>query len=265
MQPIRLGRSYVSQKGLGYWDFLSYHVIFTADNFLEITEPSGATLLYEGTSAENQVVYALKNSDWKGITNTARGSLSGKHNLKNQRLEFTKKKYGFLITVVCSDGTKRIYESSLRFGQPAFFDKKSKFFSKYYGPIGQYFLIKEEFPNGNKILYEWPTGEPGDSWMIKSCNQDETIIYAWAKFYPKKAKYSQKDRSHGDYGIETSDGRHLEHYYFSHNKIHQLKKVESSEMPPETMEYLSCEDDRKILKMISWPHGRYREVKPPLD
>ena len=42
-QPIRLSRSYISQKGEGYWSFLSYHKIYMHWRFklVEVTEPSG--------------------------------------------------------------------------------------------------------------------------------------------------------------------------------------------------------------------------------
>lgn len=250
VEPIRLSRSYVSQKGLGYWDVLSYHVAFRYCDGIEITEPSGAILIYQG-GYNNSSVFTLQNSDWKGITNTARGSISGKYNLKNQKLEASP----FLadITVFCSDGTTRMYRNAEKFDMKELFDREARVL-----PWGakKYLLIKEELPNGNKIIYEWPKRKE-DAWMIKSCNQDESIVYAWAKFYPKNGK---KGRGHGDYGVETSDGRHLEYHYFSHNKIHQLKKVEADEKPTEDIDYKLVGSSRSFLKSFSWPHGRYREI-----
>lgn len=50
VEPISLGRSYVSQKGKGYWNFLSYHQVFMdwESKVVEVMEPSGAILLYTG-------------------------------------------------------------------------------------------------------------------------------------------------------------------------------------------------------------------------
>ena len=247
VQPIRLGRSYVSQKGLGYWDVLSYHVAFRHCEWIEITEPSGAVLIYQGDCIDKPRVFTLKNSDWKGITNTARGSISGKYNLKNQKVEASPSLLD--IKVFCPDGTTRVYKNSQKFDAKELFDRRAKVLPS---DSKKYLLVKEELPNGNKIIYEWPKKKE-DPWMIKSCNQDETIIYAWAKFYPKNGK---KGRSHGDYGIETSDGRHLEYHFFSHNKIHQLKKVESDEGPTENIEYAPYRSRKTFLKVFSWPLGR---------
>ena len=247
VQPIRLGRSYVSQKGLGYWDVLSYHVVFRHCEWIEITEPSGAVLIYQGDCIDKSRGFTLKNLDWKGITNTARGSISGKYNLKNQKVEASPVLSD--IKVFCPDGTTRIYKNSQKFDAKELFDRRAKVLP---WDSRKYLLVKEELPNGNKIIYEWPKKKE-DPWMIKSCNQDESIVYAWAKFYPKNGK---KDRSHGDYGIETSDGRHLEYHFFSHNKIHQLKKVESDERPTENIEYAPYRSRKTFLKAFSWPLGR---------
>ena len=63
-QPIRLSRSYISQKGEGYWDFLSYHKIYLnwIPKLIELTEPSGAVLLYEQDHSRSGLVWKLKNT-----------------------------------------------------------------------------------------------------------------------------------------------------------------------------------------------------------
>ena len=92
--------------------------------------------------------------------------------------------------------------------------------------------------------------------MIRSYNNDKTIVYAWAKFYPK---VRDKHRSKGDFGVETSDGRHFEHYYYSHNGMHQLKEVTSDEKPKETMHYVTYKQ-KNLLKAITWPQGRSLDI-----
>jgi hypothetical protein len=54
VEPLYLSRSYISQKGKGYWNFFPYHQVFMDwdTTLLEIVEPSGAILLYEGTKSE---------------------------------------------------------------------------------------------------------------------------------------------------------------------------------------------------------------------
>lgn len=110
VQPIRLRRSYISQKGEGYWNSFSYHQIFLNWNakLIEVVEPGGAILIYEGIRSEkalqeekahegtlygdklkesgHALTFSLKHSSTKGMTNTGRGTLSGLYNIKNQRV-----------------------------------------------------------------------------------------------------------------------------------------------------------------------------------
>ncbi len=258
VQPIHLSRNYISQKGHGYWELFPYHLArcyFSHENRrLELTEPSGAVLLYTGKSKKKGTVFSIKEFSTKGMTNTARGAISGKYNIKNQELSLSSGEQEKFLTVSCADGTKRTYkriDKDNHCQTNEIFDKNPKILQ---GPCTRYLLKEEELPNGNKILYEWPK-KCGDTWMIRSCNPDKTIIYAWAKFYPKH----QSGRSHGDYGVETSDGRHLEYYHFSHKDSHQLKKVSGDEKPDETIEYLPYEN-RQLIKRISWPKDRYVEL-----
>src|SRR3990167_8613170 len=256
VQPIRIGRNYVSQKGRGYFELFSYHLArYSWDakiRALEITEPSGAVLLYQGKRGGS---FSIKDLNTKGMTNTARGSVSGKYNLKNQRAEiFSTKKEHTSLVVSCADGTKRLYKNAHDdydlFLLGELFDKKAKLLSH---TKERFLLVEEDLPNGNKILYEWPKNS-SDPWMIRSCNLGKNITYAWAKFYSNR----KGGRSKGDYGIETSDGRHLEYYHFSHNGRHQLKKVSGDEKIEETIEYLTYEG-RCLVNKISWPQGRYKE------
>ena len=119
------------------------------------------------------------------------------------------------FSVICPDGTKRYYELQRNFSVSEFMDWNTSALPH----ATAYLLIREEFPNGRQICYEWPKSKK-DVWQIKSCDMSRKTTYAWARFYPHNGK---GDKSHGDYGIETSDGRHLEFVFFSQNKIHQLK------------------------------------------
>ena len=273
VEPIHLSRNYISQKGKGLWDFFSYHRAYLDWNskLLEITEPSGAILLYEGALSEKALkkledlegeereeeldraynfVFSLKHSFTKGVTNTGRGTLSGLYNLKNQRVDLSPdKKY---LTVFCPNGTKRVYRKS-QFTSKNILREKPKLLEQR---TNSFFLVEEEFSNGNKILYQWPEKKQ-EPWIIKSCNSSKKITYAWAKFYPKKGK---KDRSDWDFGLETSDGRHFEYFFFDHKDKHHLREVRSNEKPTETYHYLTYQGkihkEKKLLNAVTWPESR---------
>ena len=95
VEPIHLNRNYISQKGKGVWDFFSYHRAYMDwdSKLVELTEPTGAILLYEGTISTESLkeqqdrygenlekrgmdyAFALKQSSTKGMANTGkRGS-----------------------------------------------------------------------------------------------------------------------------------------------------------------------------------------------
>lgn len=273
-EPIHIGRSYVSQKGKGFWDFLFYHQVYMdwGSKLVEVTEPSGAVLIYEGIRSEealkeearfegtlyeeslkkeggNSLTFTLKSSNIKGMVNTGRGFISGLSNIKNQRIHLSGDRK--FLNVFCPDGTKRLYKTtdSKKIDDSHIFRKKPKILER---SDLSFILVEEELANGNKILYEWPR-KKDDSWMIKSCSHKKDVIYAWAKFYPK---LREKHRSPWDYGLETSDGRHFEYFYFDYEGKNQLSKVASDEKPEETIHYLTYKG-RKMVNAITWPCGRF--------
>ena len=259
-EPIPLQRNYISQKGYGYWNMFSYHRAFADfdSTTIEIIEPSGARLFYKWDAKYHKrktirTFYSvnLDDENSKGLTNTARGSLSGKTNLKNQNIHMSSDRER--LSVVCPDGTRRVYEREQKFAVEEFMDWN---ISSLPSHRTSYLLVKEELPNGREIRYEWPRNKK-DVWHIKTCSPSEQTTYAWVKFYPHNGK---DKKSHGDYGVETSDGRHFEFLFFTHNKVHQLKKVESNENPSRTYQYLSC-DKRKLLTSVILPEGRFLGIR----
>lgn len=273
VEPIHLSRNYISQKGKGIWDFFSYHQAYLDwdSKLLEITEQSGSVLIYEGALSEKALkkleglegeeleeerdracnfTFSLKHSFTKGVTNTGRGALSGLYNLKNQRVDLSPdKKY---LTVFCPNGTKRVYRKS-QFATKNILREKPKLLEHR---TNSFFLVEEEFPSGNKILYQWPEKKQ-EPWIIKSCNSSKNITYAWAKFYPKKGK---KGRSDWDFGLETSDGRRFEYFFFDHKDKHHLREVRCNEKPTETYHYLTYQEkihkEKKLLNAVTWPENR---------
>ena len=216
-EPLHLQRNYISQKGEGYWNMFSYHRAYIDfdSHVIEVIEPSGARLYYKWDVKQHKhktskVFYAInpKEENSKGLTNTARGKPSGKTNLKNQNIHMDSE--GHRFSVVCPDGTKRFYEyfseKHKNFAVEEFMDWNTSSLPHH---RQSFLLVKEELPNGHQIHYQWPKKKK-DTWEIKSCNASGKTTYAWARFYPHNGK---GDKSHGDYGVETSDGRHFEHDY----------------------------------------------------
>ena len=258
-EPIHLQRHYISQKGTGYWNMFPYHRAFAdfdARN-IELIEPSGARLFYRWDEHRHKSKAVrtfhpidLGEESSKGMTNTARGNISGNTNLKNQNIHMSSNRER--LSVVCPDGTRRVYKREKQFAVEEFMDWNISSLPSY---RASYLLVKEELPNGRHIRYEWPRKQK-DVWKIKTCDPSQVNTYAWAKFYPHGGK---GDRSHGDYGVETSDGRHFEFLFFTHNKVHQLKEVASDENPTQTYQYLSC-GKRKLLSSVLLPQQRFLDI-----
>lgn len=225
-QNISLERNYISQKGEGYWNMFSYHRAFIdfSSQVIEIVEPSGARLFYKWKTKYNKkgkterTFYSmdLDTESSKGMTNTARGKPSGKTNLKNKKIHLGSDDHRLSIT--CSDGTRRVYESERLYDVDEFMDWNTSSLPSH---RKSFLLVKEELPNRRQVRYTWPRSKK-DVWQIKTCDAEQKYTYSWVKFYPhqgKNPKTGKKDISHGDYGVETSDGRHLEFSFFTHNKV----------------------------------------------
>lgn len=262
-EPIRLKRHYISGKGQGYWNMFSYQRAFIdfSSKVIEVVEEGGARLYYRWKekvhkNKKRHTFYSmdLGEENSKGLTNRARGKPSGKTNLKNQNIEMSEDFYTF--SVLCPDGTKRFYEryydSRKNFAVDEFMDWNV---SGLPSCDGFYLLVKEELPNGRQIIYEWPKDKK-DTWQIKTCDASQKTTYAWVRFYPHNG---EGNKSHGDYGVETSDGRHLEYLFFTYNKVHQLKQVISDEKPDQKYQYCTY-GKRKILKSILLPEGRHKYI-----
>ncbi len=267
VEPIRLQRSYISNKGEGFWQFHSYHQAIVSEytNRIDLIQPSGTKLTYTRTDYED--VYTpfrleeVDGQDLKGWTNTASGKLSAKTNLKNQRIVMAED--GKTFIVFAPDGIKRkyhIYERKVRG-----FLKKAKRALKWIfqnpeqkkkaGLPKTYRLIREELPNGNRIIYDWPD-EEDDVWEIRSTSHYEDVTYAWIRFYPHMGR---GNTGRNNYGVETSDGRHFEYRFFEYDsgetEGYQLKEVESSESGTQRIHYFHYRDKR-LVSSITRPGNR---------
>ncbi len=267
VEPIRLQRSYISNKGEGFWQFHLYHQAVVSDhaNRIDLMQPNGTKLTYTRTDYEG--VYTpfrleeVDGQDLKGWTNTASGKLSAKTNLKNQRIVIADDDKTFVV--FASDGTKRkyhIYERKVR----GFFKKAKRALKWVFDNPEQkrkaalpktYRLIKEELLNGNKIIYDWPD-EDEDVWEIRSTSHYEDVTYAWIRFYPHMGR---GNTGRNNYGVETSDGRHFEYRFFEYDsgetEGYQLKEVESSESGHQRIHYAHYKDKR-LVSSITRPGNR---------
>lgn len=241
-EPLRLRRSYLSQKGEGSWTFLPYEnaILYTTteqgEGRLHIPERSGATLIYKWTGrGYSEFTFSDSETNKNGMTNTARGPISARTNLKNQRI--TLSTYTNVLTVYAPDNSQRIYRST----------------GWVHEISARTFELKEEIlANGNRIIYEKPNRDDG-TFRIRTCDPDDKVTYAWVKFYPKKR---EKHRSKNDYGVETSDGRHFEFKFFDdYYHGYLLRQVEPDENPTETIHYFDYEG-KKLVNAFTWPKGR---------
>jgi len=246
LEPIVLTRTYISQKGKGAWSLFSPLIAYadTKAKILEIPEASGTKLFYrwETPSKKSGRLFSPFNlqQDGKGLSNTSKGKLSGKTNLKNQKIQASSDLSSFFV--IAPDGAKRHYRSKDRFEIDALIEQNPSDLISF---DECYLLVKEELPNGHHIHYDWPESKRAP-WRIKSCSGDHAHTFAWVQFSPPEER---KGRHSADCSVQTSDGRSLEYFFFPHENLHQLKRVESNEAP-ETSYHYTMLDRRKFLTLI---------------
>ena len=281
-EPLRLKRNYV---GTGKSHSIFPHMFaefFVPGGMITVTEPNGTTLTYFHRPILEQMEHQKnkgkkdkskkdkhkkkKNkkrskpkhgkqpyifdpidfSRFPGVSNTARGTLSARNNIKNIHLDLDKDNEHF--TVYCADGTKRHYRalqhqkrSTMRSGP-----YKQKMQLQYF-----YYLESEELSSGNKIVYDW--NKENSLLSVRTTNPSGTKTYARAVFdYLRK-----KDSSPPDFNVWTSDERRLEyrHRSFGQQNSYILERVSSSQYPDETLHYVE-KMGHPFLTEIILPQGR---------
>lgn len=255
-EPLYIHRHYVSGDGVGYnggWEFFPHLELKMIPKKTKVkkgkrvgkdyrrivvTEPNGTRLIFKRQKKTNLrkvwVPYAVDfEKHGKGITNTSRGPISGKTNLRNHILHQETENR---IMLHCADGTKRYF-------------RKSKG-----GAYPTYLLRWEKLPGGNKIHYRY--GDDDRIEYIYSSNNINTKTYAWCRFHYKKSE----NRNH-DFEIETSDGRRLSYEFICKKKKTNprffLKQVNGPELPPEGVEYTRRHDSTDhLVEARCLPDGR---------
>jgi hypothetical protein len=268
-EPINIKRSYISGKGSGSWAFFEnlqagYYPPLQA---LVVNEPNGTPLTYiyksEGKHhKKHSNGYLFQSLNLKrealGLTNTARGLLSGATNLKNQHLRISEN--GHRLTLSCADGSTKIYTPAHH--QQTFEPGLSA------GPFYRYLLQQEFLLNGNRVLYYWDDDNLLRS--IRTTDPSTKQTYAEATFhYQGEVKKSKKQNGHHlryltkhNFDIETSDGRKLSYRYFTDKSqqektIWYLSTIDTSDLPREEIHYYPPQDGRKrLISSLVLPNDR---------
>ena len=262
-EPLHLKRSYISAKGQGRWGFFEHlqATLYPPIHLLNIREPNGTNLTYHYVIKEHHskkkrkeeyIFHPLElNTDNKGLTNTARGTLSAQTNLKNQYVAMTAD--AKLLTVVCPNGNQRIYKALS--GQKKN-KKQAAFFYNYH-------LQTEILPSGNQIIYSY--GKEGLLDSIRTTDPSGQKTYAQATFrYHGKIQENNRGQSYidsFDFDIHASDGRTLQYRHFCDGKpkdggIWRLQQITSSDMPQETLHYSLKAPGGPILSGVTLPNAR---------
>ncbi len=209
VEPIVIQRSYAGGDGLdprGGWAFFSYLQICIRFKekllVVDVAESSGAMVRYvsHGQHSHNTIQFLPEISDRTlGTVNTASGMISGRTNLKNNRLSINFKHQ--MAELVSGDGSRRIYRK-LDFAKEDL--------------IG-FHLVEEVRANGNVVLYSYDAECRLAG--IKTLNPSRTKTYAWVKLTYKGLH---------DFTIAGSNGCSLQYVFEEKNGIYQLSAVTSN-------------------------------------
>ncbi|MGE0669383.1 MAG: RHS repeat-associated core domain-containing protein [Parachlamydiales bacterium] len=265
--PLRLPRHYISGDGMGKmasWSFLDHleakYKASESEHEIKIWDPNGSSFTFRCSADEVQRHLKKKSHTPKfrppssqetpGLTNTASGEISAKHNLKNAcvRLEGE----GKYFTVYCSDQTTRRYK----------IHRAHKHFKDVFKKEEEkkliYLLESETLPSGHKVIYQYDQEDRLTS--IRTTNPSGNKTYASAAF-----RYLHRHQRNGpDVDIELSDGRTLRYRFEvkDHSKVFLLKAVISPDSPEETFYYHP--DGRHYGRLIcrtTEPDNRFLDIE----
>jgi YD repeat-containing protein len=246
--PLTISRNYVSgnhEGKYGGWDFFPHLEMRTVPykkrsqkyKRILVREPNGTRLVFkkEGktTLADGWVKFTIDfEKNGKGITNTSRGSISGRTNLRNYVLYQTGEQ---AYTLHCADGTLRHYTYARN-------DR-----TKWGMPI---FLLQEEtHPDGHRTIYKY--NKKQQLIRIHNITRDGSGFYGGCAI-----SYDDKDMF-----IKTSDGRQLSYRMHSFgrkkkDRRHFLEDVDGPELPHEGIEYENKVFSEHLLQARKLPDNR---------
>ena len=225
--PLKIPRTYISSSKkwqdfphlCAYFETEYYERSESEDHdsalwLIQITESNGTVLSFEANPTalrkkKQPIMFYLQASRFnQGLTNAAKGEISGKTNLKNVRIEMESKKESFLF--YGSDGTVRYYQ-------------KVK--------AGTYLLQWEKMPNQSLICYGHDKYHRLN--IIRVANSNNTKTFASAKI----VYHSEKPGKNNNYDIHTSDGRVLNYRFETLSDFPLLVNVSTPAYPQEFISY----------------------------
>lgn len=245
LEPIHLKRFYVgghTDNKLAKWSLHPhlYTFIHPSRNMVHIPEPSGATLSYSTTKKikkGSEITFNPLNINLhgKGLTNSAHGEISGRTNLKNNRVVLSADHSE--LKVYEADGSQRCY--TVMANQPDQSHVAKEFQTTHYS------LAWEKLPHGNKIIYSYDGS--GQLSEIRTTNPAGTKTYAWAKFRCNDSVGDQHSIE-----VETSNSRKLQYKFRSideHTKKEAfvLEEVSSDGFPEDEINYHHTRKTRSPL------------------
>ncbi|MBI2743409.1 MAG: RHS repeat protein [Chlamydiales bacterium] len=215
-EPIHLCRSYMgghAEGKLAKWSLHPhlYTFIHPARNMVHIPEPSGAILSYSTTKKikkGSEITFNPLNVNLygRGLTNTAHGELSGRSNLRNNRVVLSPNQDE--LKIYTAGGAERCYGV-----MP---NQDNSDVEKEFQTI-QFFLLWERLSDGNTIRYDY--NEDNRLTQIRTTNPSGTKTYAWAKFQyietPELARFIE---------VETSNNKKLKYQF---KKVDDQTKAEA--------------------------------------
>ncbi|MBM3191393.1 MAG: RHS repeat protein, partial [Chlamydiae bacterium] len=192
--------------------------------YVYVGNPDGTILTYVGWQNPSKKTL-FKMDPERGITNTAKATISSWTNFKNNELYFDPQTSSF-----------ELYLSS-----------EGKRFYRQHPFLNTYFITQEILPSGNKIFYDFD--EKGQLTFIKETNSSEKKVLAWIKI-----EYGQ------DIHIETSDGKSAEYHFIQETSgVRLLSEVMRSHKPCLSYKY-QVVGDQALLIRKSLPEGRFVHI-----
>ncbi len=267
VEPVRIRKSYISQKGSGTWSTAQHLIAQRRLAFAMVPETNGTMIgyRYERDKKDHKMLHFKPldlGQDGKGLTNTARGFLSAQTNLKNQTLTLEDSKEGEILKVHCPDGSCRSYRE-MHGVPPTKIGKDASIKIQHY-----YMLMSEQLPNGNFIFYGWDKDNRLN--VIRTTDPTKTINYAQASINYHghiSEKGGHKYIKNASFDIKTSDQRALQYLLsqdgkHKHKARHLIYSVTAPGFPDQLFHYRGGEKYcASILKKIELPEGRQLEIE----
>ncbi len=266
-EPIVIHPTYLSKNGKDNWYFLNHLTIeyYTSMLMVSTTEPNGVTLTYDcskmgrskkiknsgSKNDENrkrfnentfEEINLLEASYKGGLTNSLNFEISGRQNIKNNRVLMNLN--ANKIKINCSNGTVRYYEK---------YKIENLLMMKFTVPKSEtvflFHLKQEILPNQNKIIYQYDN--QNNLIQIKTTNFYETKTYATLNI----------KQSNNQYILTSSDNKKLIYTTNNEGKFNLLTSCQFPQKPNETYRYYYDNEIKPCITERSKPQNRDFQIE----